>query len=199
MIVGYYIAFETPGAIGTGLCLSHAILPKDDWLRDHAAAFGEQVPEWPCYGLPDNLHMDNAREFRGNMVKRGCEQYGISTVFRPVKTPHYGAHIESLMDKLSDEFRTLPGATFSNPVERGKHYDSEAEAVIGFRTFSLWLANHICCIYHNRPHSGLDGLSPLEQWEKAIYEGTDTHAPRGKIPGRFLGDDAERLEHYSFE
>ena len=115
-------------------------------------------------------------------------------VFRPVKTPHYGGHIESLMDKLSEEFRTLPGATFSNPTERGKHHDSEAEAAIGFRTFSLWLANHICCIYHYRPHGSLEGMSPLQKWEQAMYEGTDTLAPRGKTAARFLGDDAVRLE-----
>ncbi len=193
MIVGYYIAFEVPGAIGTGLCVSHLVLPKDDWLRDHTEAFA-QAPEWPCYGLPDTLHMDNAREFRGNMLKRACDQYGISVVYRPVKTPHYGGHIESLMDKLSEEFRTLPGATFSNPTERGKHYDSEAESAIGFRTFSLWLANHICCIYHYRPHSGLEGQSPIERWEQAMYEGTSTSGPRGKLPSRYLGDAATRLQ-----
>lgn len=194
MVVGYYISFEVPGGIGTGLCVSHLILPKDEWLLEHAEAFGEKPPDWPCYGLPDTLHMDNAREFRGNMLKRACEQYGISIVFRPVKTPHYGAHIESYMDKLSEEFRTLPGATFSNPVERGKHYDSEAESAIGFRTFSLWLANHICCVYHYRPHGGLEGMSPIEKWEQAMYEGTGTLAPRGKTQARYLGDDATRLE-----
>lgn len=192
MIVGYYISFETPGAIGTGLCISHLILPKDDWLREYAHAFAT-MPEWPCYGRPVCIHMDNAREFRGDMVARACEQYGIDTVFRPLKTPQYGAHIESLMDKLSDEFRTLPGATFSNPQERGKNYDSEKESALSMAEFCAWFANHVCVIYHYRPHSGLGGKSPIQRWEEGFFKGTELAPALGSLPDRYIGDAAERL------
>src|SRR5260370_12383275 len=32
MIVGYYIAFEKPGALAVGMCISRCILPKDSYL-----------------------------------------------------------------------------------------------------------------------------------------------------------------------
>ncbi len=199
MIVGYYISFETPGAIGTGLCVSHLILPKDDWLREYASAF-VTVPEWPCYGRPVNIHADNAKEFRGDMLARACAQYNIDLIFRPLKTPQYGAHIESLMDKLSEEFRTLPGATFSNPQERGKNYDSEEESALSLAEFCAWFANHICVVYHYRPHSGL-GKSPLERWEEGFFKGTELAPPLGNLPDRYIGEAAEqlRLDFIPFE
>ena len=192
MVVGYYIAFEAPGALATGICISQAILAKEDWLRERAEYF-HQVPHWPCYGCPVNLHMDNAKEFRGDMVKRACDQYNINVFFRPVRTPQMGAHIESLMDKLSDEFRTLPGATFANPVERGKNYDSEKEAAVSFKEFDVWLANHLLVLYHNRVHSGLDGQTPIQRWEQGMTQGTNGTPARGFLPDRFIGEAAERL------
>lgn len=194
MIVGYYIAFETPGALGTGMCLSHAILPKEHWMDERGLRLKNgTMAEWPAYGLPVTLHMDNAREFRGEMIRRACEQYGIDIHFRPVKRPKFGAHVESLMDKLSQEFATLPGATFSNPQERGKAYDSEKEAAMTFQDFDRWLATHIGCVYHYRTHSGI-GTSPIKRWEQGLFEGTELALPVGKLPDRFLGEDAERLQ-----
>lgn len=193
MIVGYYVALENPGALGTGMCVSHAILPKEQWMEERGLRLMNGTPaEWPAYGLPTTLHMDNAREFRGEMIRRACEQYGIDVQFRPVRRPKFGAHIESLMHKLAGEFRTLPGATFSNPQDRGKAYDSQKEAVLTIEEFDRWLANHICCIYHYRTHSGIE-TSPIKRWEQGLFEGTELAPPVGQAPDRFVGEDADRL------
>ena len=53
--------------------------------------------EWPVHGLLTHLHLDNAKEFRSEALRRGCEQYGIAIDYRPVRTPHYGGHIERLI------------------------------------------------------------------------------------------------------
>ena len=50
MVLGFYISFDPPGALSTGLCISHAILPKEKWL----ARFGITTP-WPCWGLPKTI------------------------------------------------------------------------------------------------------------------------------------------------
>ena len=54
-------------------------------------------------GIPERLHLDNAREFRSEALKRGCEQYGIAIDYRPVRTPHYGGHIERLIGTMRRE------------------------------------------------------------------------------------------------
>ena len=34
--------------------------------------------DWPVQGLTERLHLDNAKEFHSEALKRGCEQYGIA-------------------------------------------------------------------------------------------------------------------------
>lgn len=38
--------------------------------------------------------------FRSEALRRGCEQYGIAIDYRPVRTPHYGGHIERLIGTM---------------------------------------------------------------------------------------------------
>ena len=153
MVAGFYVSFDPPGALATGLCLAHAILPKEQWLakRDIEA-------EWPVWGFPKTLHMDNAKEFRGLMLQRACAEYGIDIDWRPVARPHFGGHIERLLGTASKEIHTLPGTTFSNPQQRGS-YDSEGKAALTLSEFEAWLAVYVTQVYHQRKHSSL-GMSP---------------------------------------
>jgi len=34
MVVGFCISLDPPGAISTGLCIAHAVLPKEAWLEN---------------------------------------------------------------------------------------------------------------------------------------------------------------------
>jgi putative transposase len=44
MIAGFYISFDPPGALAAGLCIAHAILPKEKWLAKH-----DLDGEWPVW------------------------------------------------------------------------------------------------------------------------------------------------------
>lgn len=169
MVLGFYISFDPPGNLSLGLCLSQAFLPKEQWL----AKFDIETP-WPCWGLPRTIHADNAKEFRGKMLTASCKEYGIDLEWRPVATPHYGAHIERLLGTLTSEIHGAPGTTFSRPVERGE-YDSDAESAMSLAEFEKWFT--ILCVeaYHQRPHSEL-GMPPLAKWQEGIF-GTK------KVPG----------------
>ena len=107
MVAGFYVSLDPPGALSAGLCLVHAILPKEACL----AQFG-LASRWPVWGLMASVHCDNAKEFRGAMLKRACENYGIDMRFRPVATPHYGGHIERMLGTVATEIHALPGSTF---------------------------------------------------------------------------------------
>ena len=119
MVAGFY---DPPGAIATGLCIAHATLPKEAWLAKLGVG-----GQWPCWGLAARIHLDNAKEFHGEMLRRACEQYGIVLEYRPVAQPHTGGHIERLLGTLMGALHELPGATFSSPQQRGT-YDSDATA-----------------------------------------------------------------------
>ena len=184
MITGMELTLEAPSAMSAGLCISHSILPKEKWLAED---IGLPDVEWPCWGVMGILHMDNAREFRGNMLKDACLEYHIDPQFRPVKTPHYGGHIERYMGTASEKLKTLDGATFSNPKERGE-YDSDIRAAMTFHELEQWLVIFIAK-YHRSPHAGINGEAPIDRYQKGLLGG-DGKLPRG-LPAK--GHDEEKL------
>jgi putative transposase len=185
MVTGFYISFDPPGAMSVGLCIANSILPKEKWL----AKYDITIP-WSCWGFMKAIHLDNAKEFRGNMLKRACQVHGIDIEFRPVATPHYGGHIERLLGTLMEEIHSLPGTTFSNPVERAD-YDSDSQSAMTFTEFVEWLLTLITGVYHQRIHSAL-GTSPIKQYEKGIFGTKDN--PGVGLPARIIDEDRLRLD-----
>lgn len=170
-VVGIHVTFDAPSATSVALCLEQAVLPKEAWL----AELGIDA-KWPMYGRPETLLLDNGAEFHGQALQRGCDDFGINVQYRPVKQPHYGAHIERLNGTLMLRAHLVPGTTFSNPKERGT-YDSAKRAVMTLREFRAWLIEQITFWYHVKPHRGLDGRAPLQAWESAWREGTTIRVP----------------------
>jgi putative transposase len=140
------------------------------------------------------LHMDNAREFRGDMLKIACSEYDIDLHLRPVKNPRYGAHIERLMGTVSEALKTLDGATFSGPEEKGE-YDSEARASMTLGELEKWLVLFFAS-YHRRIHAGI-GTTPLQKWREGLL-GSNGSPIRG-LPARRLDEEKVRLDFMPFE
>ena len=48
---------------------------------------------WEVLGMPKALHMDNAREFKSEAIRRGCDEYASRRVVRssPGSGPRRGA------------------------------------------------------------------------------------------------------------
>ncbi|MHB1550468.1 MAG: transposase [Vulcanimicrobiaceae bacterium] len=185
MVPGFAVSLDPPGASSSGLCLTHAILPKETWLAKRGIG-----NKWPCWGIPAIVHMDNAREFHGEMLRRACEQYGIEIDFRMLAKPHYGSHIERLMGTLSTALETLEGATFSSPSKRGE-YGSENLATMTLLEFETWFAEYITGVYHQRFHEGIK-MSPLQRWRDAILGTNDQ--PAVGIMKRPVDEDRIRLD-----
>lgn len=182
MVVGWYISFDPPGTLATGISISTAILPKDALLARLGVSFS-----WPCQGKPRTIQADNAKEFRGDTLKHACDEHGIDLKFRKVKKPNYGAHIERLLGTLLEEIHGLEGTTFSNPQERGE-YDSVGKAAMTLDEFEAWLANLILGLYHHRSHSEL-GCAPIKRYNDGIF-GDDTTPGIGLLP---IAADPEKL------
>lgn len=161
MVVGFYLSYDPPSATSVALCLAQAMCSKREYLANL------EVPgTWPVWGRISTVHVDNAKEFRGAVLERGCEEYGINLNWRPVRMPHYGGHIENMMGRVAREMHTLPGTTFSNPQERGE-YDSEAQSAMTLKELERHLADFFVNVYHLRRHSEL-GASPRRKWELGV-------------------------------
>jgi hypothetical protein len=79
MVVGFCISLDPPGAFSTGLCIAHAVLPKEAWL-EHRGVLGK----WPCWGFPSRIHLDNAKQFHGEMLLMLAARVRAVRLFLPV-------------------------------------------------------------------------------------------------------------------
>jgi len=184
-VVGFHLTLEPPSATSVALCITHAVLSKIPWLSERKID-----TEWIQEGLIEHIHLDNAKEFHSEALRRGAEQYGIGIEYRPVRTPHYGGHIERLIGTVMGKIHLLPGTTFSNISEKGD-YDSEKHAAVTLDELERWLVHAITGVYHREVHRVL-GTTPLAAWERGI-SGDATSLGRGKPvaapdPHRFLID-----------
>lgn len=184
-VVGFHLTLEPPSATSVALCITHAVLSKLPWLSERKID-----AEWTMEGLIEHLHLDNAKEFHSEALRRGCEQYGIGIEYRPVRTPHYGGHIERLIGTMMGKIHLLPGTTFSDVSDKGD-YDSEKHAAVTLDELERWLVHAITGVYHREVHAAL-GTTPLAAWERGMA-GDATSLGRGKPvaapdPRRFLID-----------
>jgi putative transposase len=179
------LALEPPSAASVALCIAHAVLPKAGWLMARGVA-----GDWPVQGLIERLHLDNAKEFHSEALKRGCEQYGIAVDYRPVRTPHYGGHIERLIGTMMGKVHLLPGTTFSDVRAKGD-WKPEDTAALTLDEIERWLTHAIVGVYHHDLHRGI-GTTPVAAWERGIL-GDGQVSGRGMPtaiddPRRFLID-----------
>lgn len=174
MVTGFYLSLDPPCAFSVGMCVAHSANRKEPDL-ERLGIKGE----WPVWGIMQLIHADNGKEFRSKTIAKACDEYGIRIEWRPVKTPHYGGHIERLMGTVATEIHALPGTTFSNPKQRGE-YDPAKQASMTYHELERWLTQFIVGVYHQRVHRGI-GCPPVEQWRRGIVG-------HGKIKGVGLPD-----------
>ncbi len=175
MVAGFYISFEAPGYFATGQTLYNAMLPKDKLKEQY-----KFESEWPLWGIPNMIHMDNAKEFRGIELQNVCNEYGINIVWRPVGKARFGAHIERLLGSLGEYIHTLDGTTKSS-ITKKREYNSQKNATMTLNEFEKWLTVLIADVYHKKIHSEI-GMTPLQMYQNGIF-GTKTQPPRG-LPKR---------------
>jgi putative transposase len=156
-VAGFHLSLDAPSSPSVALAISHAVLPKQAQL-DRL----QKDMSWPVEGLPQIIHVDNAKEFHGQALERGCREHKTTLKFRPPKTPHFGGRIERLVGTLMGDIHLLAGTTFSSVADRGD-YKSEAKAVLTLPELERWLTLQIVQMYHRRVHRGV-GFTPLAAW-----------------------------------
>ncbi|HEY1682169.1 MAG TPA: Mu transposase C-terminal domain-containing protein [Candidatus Tumulicola sp.] len=189
MVTGFYLSLDPPGDAAVGLCLVNSILQKDVYL----AGLGLSTT-WRCWGIPHTVHADNGREFHSKMLHRCAQEYGFNLEFRPVKVPHFGAHIERLMGTVAIELKNWLGATFSNPKQKAE-YDSGQKAVFTVTELEKSIAEFFTGSYHQRLHTSIKA-SPADRYEHG-FRG-DASKPAIGLPRKVVDEDKFRLDFMPF-
>lgn len=186
MLTGFYMTLDPPSASSAGLCIAHAVGRKEHWLakRDITA-------EWPMYGKMQKIHVDNAKEFRGTMLTRACQQHGIILEYRPRGQPNYGPHVERAFRTFMAECHTLPGTTFSNVQER-LSYDAEGRACMTLSELELWFSVFVVYCYHHRAHEGINKFPPIKSYYRFVHG--DADQPGIGMPAPIEDEETFRLD-----
>src|SRR2546427_6035392 len=198
-ITGFCLTLEAPSSVSVGLCLAHSVLDKETELRRL-----EIQGEWPLWGKPGTIHVDNAAEFHSEALSRGCDQHGIGLAHRPVGQPHFGGTIERVLGTLMQRVHTLPGTTFSNPQDR-EAYASERHAVLTLKELEKWLTLVIIGHYHLSVHSTLNE-PPIERFKRGLLGIGDAPGPgpRPRVVNRkaflidFLPLSRRKIQRHGF-
>jgi putative transposase len=162
MPYGYYLSYEPPNAGFIGVTLYEGMIPKDQLL----SRLGVEM-QWPVWGPPRVLQLDNAKDFRGEMISAFCKSRGIDLQHRPVRTPHFGGAIENRFKQLASKIDHLPGATGSNHTT--KRGNPSKEAIFTIDEFELYLIN-LLKEHINTPSKRFGGMTPLQKWNSYFFD-----------------------------
>jgi putative transposase len=126
---------------------------------------------WDQYGTPELLVADNGGAFKAARFADACNDVGITFERTIASRPSMRGTIERVFRTCATSLLPrLSGRTFSSVVERADH-PSEARACLGPEDLCFALVRWIVDIYHNTPHAGLGGRTPLAQWEADHRDG----------------------------
>jgi putative transposase len=165
MILGIYLSFHRPGSLSAMQCLLHAVRPKA-YVR---TLYSKVQHDWPTYGIPELIVVDNAREFHGANFRDACQQLGIEVDYSPPGCAWFRATVERWFGTLNKSLlHELPGTTFSNIFEK-EDYDPQKHAVISLERLLEIIHIWIIDIYHQRRHKGIQDV-PHRRWIEAVAE-----------------------------
>lgn len=169
-ILGLALLDEAPCSESIQSALRHAIWPKT--LPTNLGVTGG----WSCYGLPQQLFLDNAWAHHGYSLEhlaQAISQAGhyssIDLVFRPPYKSRYGALIERLFGNLSSQIKErLPGAIRSSQPEALRQAAHQASLLAHDLERIIY---QLIVIYQHTPHQELAGLTPEQKWAEGLQLG----------------------------
>ncbi len=162
-ILGFSLSLEAPSVRVAGECIIHAVLRKERFMRDL-----QVEAEWPCYGVFSVVMTDNASEFEAPDFVRACNAWGIEVRKRPKGAPNYAGLVESTFRTYLKKIHELEGGRQPGKGQRSLAYDIQGRPIMTLSEFRRWMTIFITKYYHQKPHSGLRELPPIEAWRRGI-------------------------------
>ncbi len=163
MVLGFYLGFQPPSYLSLMQCLRHAIRPKS-YLSE---VYPEIEHEWPSWGLPELLMVDNGKEFYSRHFEDACLQLSINIQYAPPKCAWYKGTMERWFGTLNTQLlHELPGTTFSNIFDRGD-YDPAKHALISLDLLLELVHTWIIDIYHQQEQRTIHD-TPHHRWLEGI-------------------------------
>lgn len=123
---------------------------------------------WSMFGLPEMIVTDNGKPYIAAGFREACLNLGITHVLTPAGMPQMRGGVERSFGTDHQEFfSNFGGRTFCNIIEKG-NYDPLANTSAAIEEVARLAVRYWVDIYHNKPHAGLCGETPLTAWKKGM-------------------------------
>lgn len=160
MPLGYFVGYNAPSTLAVMAALKHAILPKTFTESKNGIKINN---EWPCFGTPNALIVDNGLEFHAKTLEHWAFNLGMRIQYCPKREPRFKGSIERYLKTINYSFvHKVSGTSFSKFYQRGD-YNSPDHAVMTLTEFKNILEKWFVDIYAQTVHKGI-GTTPLEKW-----------------------------------
>ena len=162
-ILAAYISFDPPSYQSVMRCLLAAILDKNlpTMVKDRVKH------GWDTSGIPEQLLVDNGKEFVGKDLENACAHLDIDLVFCPPRKPWFKSQVERAFKVLRDQvIARLHGRTFTVKEEQGDRH-ADTEPLLDIEELSAVLMAWVIDVHHETPYVGT-GLPPRIAWEQSI-------------------------------
>jgi putative transposase len=170
-ILGMVIS-RGPKATAAVQCLQMVISNKGQW-SDAVRAHGP----WDMHLTPEMIVTDNGTAFKSEAFRVACADLGISVEHTVAGMPQQRGRGERWFGTLNMAVSTLsPGRTFSDIATKGDANPAD-RAVMTFDDFAFAIVRWIVDGYHNTPHRGLGGETPLQCWRRLSVQYGVTPSP----------------------
>jgi putative transposase len=174
-VMSIYVTFDPPSYISVMAALWRAIMPKDLILQ----SYGLQDLDWPCFGRPETIVMDNGKEFHSESLKRALQMLGIRSNYAESGKPQRKPNVERFQGTLNRSVcHRMDGTTFSNITQRGE-IDAQKNARHDIQFLRTRLIEWTVNIYHKRTHSSL-GESPSSRMYREMQRSPISLPPAGR-------------------
>lgn len=195
-VLGFHLSLAGHGVPAVFEALRHALLPKA-YLKEKYADLGIT---WSCHGWFERVLMDNGPEFHAEAVADALLSLGIASEFAPSREPNAKPFVERFNRRINYELiHTLPGSTLDHHHKR-VGFDPHKEAALTLEELDRACHVWICKNYHNRPHRGLGGRSPIQVWEaEAKISPPLLKMNKEDIDIEFCEATTSRVQHYGID
>lgn len=123
---------------------------------------------WGMFGLPEMIVTDNGKPYLAAGFREACLNLGIDHMLTPAGLPQMRGTVERSFGTDHEEFFSqFGGRTFCNVLVKGD-YDPLANVSAAIEEVARLAVRYWVDVYHNKPHAGLAGETPLNAWKKGM-------------------------------
>lgn len=148
---------------------SEAAVQLLQMITTNKGAWGDAVgalTPWDMHGTPELIVFDGGSAFKSLRFRMAAEDLGVMWEMAMNGVPENRGTIERVFKSFASDFAPrLSGHTFSSIMEKGDA-DPEQRAALNLDDFTFALLRWVIDIYHNTPHHGLGGETPVKAWRR---------------------------------